>query len=305
MSDPAPTGPENKPRSEVDLDAALVRALLTDQHPDLADQPISLVAEGWDNAIFRLGDQLCVRLPRRQVAVALVEHEQRWLPGLASRLPLPIAAPVRVGRTSSRYPWPWSICQWFPGSTALAAPPADTTAAAGVLGALLAALHRPAPADAPDNPYRGVPLAARAEATLERLARLDGHVDLDVHAIEATWQRLAETDPSDGPAVWLHGDLHPENILVHEGRLSAVIDFGDLTSGDPAADLSVAWMLFDAADRAVFRDAAGSIDDATWDRAKGWALTLAIAYLASGADTPGFARFSQGLIIRLLNDSER
>lgn len=296
-----PPGPGDKPRAEVAVDATLVRALLVEQHPDLADQPIVLVAEGWDNTIFRLGRELCVRLPRRQLAVALVEHEQRWLPALVHRLPLPIPAPIRAGGPGAGYPWPWSICPWFDGDTALAAPPADLTAAATALGGFLAALHRPAPADAPANPYRGVPLPARAEVTMSRLGQLGDLIDTD--AVATRWQRLAATSAWAGPPVWLHGDLHPENLLVDEGRVSAVIDFGDLTAGDPASDLSLAWMLFDADDRAVFRTAAGAGDDATWARAQGWALTLAIAYLASSADTPSFAAFSRDVIASVLNDA--
>ena len=195
------------------------------------------------------------------------------------------------------------MCPWRAGATALASPPTDLTAAARTLGAFLAALHQPAPSDAPPNPYRGVPLAERADATAERIDRLGAMVDGP--AALQRWRSLAATPPWPHPPVWLHGDLHPENLLVHDGQLAAVIDFGDLTAGDPASDLSVAWMLFDPADRAVFRTAAGGtdgIDDDTWQRAQGWALTLAVAYLASSADQPAFAAFSRALVDAALAD---
>lgn len=299
----SPVGPENKPRAEVDIDVALVRALLAEQHPDLADWSLRLVAEGWDNAMYRLGDDLVVRLPRRVAAVVLVEHEQRWLPSLAKRLPLPIPAPLRVGRPGCGYPWPWSVCPWLPGRTALATPPVDRTEAARTLGRFLAALHRPAPPDAPPNPYRGVPLRERSAVTETRVDQLEGLIDGP--AVLDRWHMLAAAPLWPHEPRWLHGDLHPQNLLVHEGRLSAVIDFGDLTSGDPASDLSAAWMLFDPSDRMVFRAAVGGgdgIDDDTWTRAQGWALTLAVAYLASSADAPAFAAFAQAVIAAVMAD---
>jgi aminoglycoside phosphotransferase (APT) family kinase protein len=274
------------PAAEVDLDPALVRSLLEEQHPDLADLPLTPLAFGWDNAVLRLGDDLVVRLPRRSLAAALVGHEQRWLPSLAPSLPLPVPFPVRVGRPSAAlgYPWSWSVCPWLPGDVAGRRPPDDLADAARVLGAFVRALHVPAPPDAPVNPYRGVPLSARDASLHDWLDRLAD--TLDPAPILARWTRHLETPAWRGAALWLHGDLHPANLLVHDGRLSAVIDFGDLTSGDPAGDLFVAWMLFPPAARAVFRDAAGDVDDDTWDRAEGWALLMALAYLANSADNP-------------------
>lgn len=280
-------GAQNTPAAEVDVDESLVRALLGEQHPDLAGLPLMPLASGWDNAIFRLGDDLVVRLPRRQLAAALIEHEHRWLPELATRLPMPIPVAVREGRPAEFYPWAWSICPWFPGTVAARTPVEDRPLAARVLGEFVAAMHQPAPADAPENPFRGVPLSKRDGVTRERIAQL-GDL-LDAPAVTACWDEALAVPPWSGPALWLHGDLHPANLLVHRGRLSAVIDFGDLTSGDPATDLAVAWMMFPADLRPVFRGAAGDVDDDTWARALGWALSLGVAYLAHSADNPMFA----------------
>jgi aminoglycoside phosphotransferase (APT) family kinase protein len=280
------SGAQNTPAAEVVVDETLVRSLLAEQHPDLAHLPLKPLASGWDNAIFRLGDDLVVRLPRRQLAAALVEHEHRWLPGLAGRLPLPIPVAVREGRPAAAYPWSWSICRWFPGTVAVKAPLEDRALAARTLGAFVVAMHQPAPPDAPENPFRGVPLAERDGVMRERVDELAGI--LDAPAVTACWDEALTVPPWSGPALWLHGDLHPANLLVHEGRLSAVIDFGDLTSGDPATDLAVAWMLFPPELRPVFRSAAGDVDDDTWARARGWALSLGVAYLAHSADNPMF-----------------
>jgi aminoglycoside phosphotransferase (APT) family kinase protein len=275
---------ENMPAAEVDIDETLVRRLLDGQHPDLADRPLRLLANGWDNVSYRLGPDLVVRLPRRAAAAVLIEHEQRWLPTLARRLPLPIPAPVRIGRPEGAYPSSWSVVPWLPGHIAASAPIADGSTAARGLGAFMAALHRPAPADAPQNPVRGGPLPERAFAVEERLERLAGVVARV--PVERRWQQSVSAAPWRGPPVWLHGDLHTANILVDDGAISAVIDFGDITAGDPATDLAVAWMLFEARDRETFREACGAPDDNTWRRARGWALNLALAYLAHSADNP-------------------
>jgi aminoglycoside phosphotransferase (APT) family kinase protein len=269
------------PAAEVDVDAALVRALLHEQHPDLASLPVERVANGWDNAIFRIGDELGARLPRRALAVPLLLNERRWLPVVAAGLPLPIPVPTRAGEPGAGYPWPWAIGPWLPGAPAEMTPPADPDTAADALGRFVAALHRPAPADAPPNPFRGVPLAERAERMDEGLDRLGATIDRS--RVEARWREALAVPPWPGPPLWLHGDLHPLNLLVAGGRLSGVIDFGDLTAGDPATDLAVAWMMFRGAARDRFRRASGADDD-TWRRAHGWALTLGVAF--AGGDGP-------------------
>ncbi len=280
------------PAAEVDVTADLVRRLLAGQHPDLSALPVEFLANGWDNVMFRVGDDLVVRMPRRAPAVQILLHEQQWLPLLARRLPLPIPYPQRTGHPALGYPWPWSVVPYLPGEPAADAATLDPLDAATAVGGFLGALHVPAPADAPENPYRGVPLSGRDRNFAGNLRLLSGQVD--EAAVARVWTGALEAPAYDGPPAWLHGDLHPANILVSDGRVSAVIDFGDITSGDPAADLSVAWMLlpreWHGAFREAYRAAGGAAgladDDALWTRAKGWALNLSLVFCAHSADNP-------------------
>jgi len=272
------------PPAEVDVSVELVRQLLAEQHPDLAGLALGVLANGWDNMVCTVGADLLARLPRRALAAELVAHEQRWLPVLAPRLPLPIPAPVRVGRPAGRFPWKWSVVPFLPGQVAALAAPDDLASAAVALGEFLAALHGPAPPEAPVNPFRGGPLADRASRVTEHLGLIA--TGTEVGAARAIWESAVEAAPWAGPPAWVHGDLHPANILVNAGAISAVIDFGDVTAGDPATDLSVAWMLFPAKERAVFWQAYGRADEHTWARARGWALSLALVFLTYSADNP-------------------
>lgn len=271
------------PPADIDVTTELATALLDEQHPDLSPLPVSWLASGWDNELFRLGDDLLVRLPRRAMAAPLEQNEQRWLPALAAGLPLPVPVPLRVGAPSDDlgYPWPWSVRPWFEGVAAEHAALLDPDRLATALGEFLAVLHQPAPHDAPPNPYRGVPLADRSAPLDRDLRRLEGAVDGS--AVRSAWAALVDTEPWAGPPLWLHGDVHPLNLLVHHGRLSAVIDFGDLTAGDPASDMAVAWMLLPPPSRDAFRAACGDVDDSTWTRARGWALALGVS-MAGGDD---------------------
>lgn len=277
------------------IDRQLVQALLGEQHPDLVWLPISEFADGWDNRIFRLGDQLTVRMPRRVEAAQLMAHEHRWLPGLVADLPdgpdaLATSAPIRLGAPGCGYPWRWSVGPWLPGRNAAASRIDDPFDAARRLGAFLGAFHRPAPTDAPQNPYRGGPLASRDALLEAHLAAAAGqHRSLGdgvtASAVGRRWTQLSSAPVWDGPPLWLHGDPHPQNLLVHGGRLSAVIDFGDLTAGDPATDLLVAWQLLPDAARATFRDAASAghyeVDAAMWTRGEAWALAHCVAVIGS------------------------
>ncbi|MFE7408526.1 phosphotransferase [Isoptericola sp. NPDC057559] len=290
------------PAAEIDVDVALTRALLAEQHPDLADRPLEIVAHGWDNVMVRLGDDLAVRLPRRALAAPLVEHEQQALPALAARLraavpDVVVPVPVRLGRPSAAlgYPWSWHVVPWAGGVSAEATDVAARVAWAPTLGRLLAAVHSPAPDDAPSNPVRGVPLGERAEARDpsvldERLAAAPAATRA---AARRLWDRALDAAAFDGPPVWLHGDPHPANLVVAPGedgrpdRLSAVVDWGDVTSGDPASDLGSLWLCFDDAGRAACRaeiqaraNAGRGWDEATWARAAGWSLLFATNMLA-------------------------
>jgi len=286
------------PAAEIDVDAALARALLAAQHPDLAGLPITFLASGWDNAIFRLGEDLLLRLPRRAMAARLLAHEQRWLPTLKHRLPLAVPAAVRVGAPQDGYPWPWSVVPWLEGETAdLDAPDADQGEA---LAAFFEALHVPAPAEAPRNPLRGVPLANRAQVFTERTARLEGKTDLVSEPIRAIWAD-ALAAPDDAAPTWIQGDPHPRNVLVRDGRLSAVIDWGDMAQGDRASDLAAVWMLLPAAEtRARAMAALPEVSAATWRRARGWAVLYGLMLLDAGlVDDPRMAAIGAATLARL------
>ncbi len=294
------------PAAEVDISADLVRALIADQFPPLAGLPVEPLAFGWDNALFLVGDSLVARLPRRLAGVALVESEQRWLPALAPGLPLPIPAPIHCGVPGAGYPWPWSICPYLPGTSVLdlferGDALADPVEEAGRLGRFLHALHRPAPADAPANPYRGVPLADRDERFRAQLDSLGTAVD--AARLLPRWEAALELPAWPGEPVWIHGDVHPGNVIANHGRITAVVDFGDITSGDPGVDLAGGWMFFDSDARAAFRRAAGA-DDRTWAAAWAWALCLGVATLANSADNPPFARHARRTIANVLADED-
>jgi aminoglycoside phosphotransferase (APT) family kinase protein len=278
-----------------------VRSLLVSQHPDLAHLQVRFLADGWDNTQFRLGKDLIVRLPRRQLAAELIEHEQTWLPQIAPSLPLPIPVPLRIGSQSDLFPWPWSVVRWIAGTDAISAHVTDTEAEGVRLGRFFAALHTPAPANAPENRFRGIPLAQRADRDGAALQSLRGQGLLPEAAMEI-WKQALTAQPHRGPSLWLHGDPHAGNMVVDGGRITSVIDWGDITSGDPASDLVGCWMVLDHAGR----DAARSVlphDDDTWTRASGWAVSFAAMLLTNSADRPGYFALGQRTIAEVISSA--
>jgi aminoglycoside phosphotransferase (APT) family kinase protein len=275
------------PPAEVAIDARLVHALLLEQHPDLSNLPLIQVGEGWDNAVFRLGEDLAVRLPRRAASAPMIEHELRWLPELAPRLPLPVPTPIRTGRPGSGFPWAWSVVRWVDGTNAASGTLRNPHAVALALGQFLRALHQPAPTDAPRSPFRSIPLDARTSRLHEHLDQLGDTINRE--RVLALWDRLVITPRWSGPPTWIHGDLHPANLLLADDQLAAVIDFGDITCGDPATDLAVMWMLLPADQRETLFTAAGRsrsnpVDEQMWKRARGWALSIGVAVVALGRE---------------------
>ncbi|MDG4771698.1 aminoglycoside phosphotransferase family protein [Solwaraspora sp. WMMD792] len=272
---------------EVEVTAELVRCLLRDQCPDLADRPVRLGARGWDNQMWRLGEDLAVRLPGATgSADALLVKEYAWLPALAPYLPLPVPVPQRLGEPSVRFPRPWLVTTWVPGTPADRAPVTRARAAAESLAAFLTALHRPAPNNAPtgSGSGRGGPLTDHTAQFTRGLAEVTarGLID-DPDAVHAVWQDAVTAPGWTGPAVWLHADLHPANVLTADGTICGVIDFGDLCMGDPAYDLAAGWILLpdDSIDHfyAAYQPAP---DAATMRRARGWAMARALGGVLIG-----------------------
>jgi aminoglycoside phosphotransferase (APT) family kinase protein len=257
---------------EIRIDEALVRRLLAEQFPEWAGLRLSRVApDGTVNAIFRLGDELSVRLARREGPTESGGKEIEWLPRLAPLLPLDIPVPIAQGRPSREYPWFWEVHRWVDGET-VPVQELDAIRAARDLAAFVAALQQVDPVGAP--PGRGIPLSERDEAVRYWLGRFDGGP-----AVAAEWERALATPPWQGPPVWHHGDLDVRNWLVRDGRISGVIDWGEMGVGDPACDVMVAWKLHSHAARDAFRESLRT-DDATWERARGWVLSQAVAALA-------------------------
>jgi aminoglycoside phosphotransferase (APT) family kinase protein len=268
--------------NEIDIDTELVRRLLAAQFPRWAELPIRRVAStGTDNAMFRVGDELCVRLPRIEDAVSSLLREQQWVPVLAPHLPLAVPVPIAVGEPTEEYPYPWSVLPWFDGEPAtrqlLTEGRIDAVTAAVDLAGFIKALQSIDTTGAPTpNPgSRGMPITTRDEAVRKHIAELGSA--LDGGAVVKLWDRVMETPAWPNDLVWLHTDLHGGNLIASGSRLSAVIDFAP-RAGDPAVALLPAWMLFDGQARAAFRSALG-VDDETWERGRGWALSLAVVAL--------------------------
>lgn len=263
--------------SPSDVDESLLRRLLQRQTPHLANLSLKRVAAGWDNQIWRVGDDLAVRLTRRAVAADLHAHEQTWLPVIAGGLPLPVPIPLVIGRPSPDYPWPWSVVPWFDGDVAATTPPAPGEAR--TLGCFLAALHESAPDEAPHTPDRGIPLALRRRAVWESNQH---QWTAENSLLTAAASRVIDAGVAASPArdrVWLHGDLHSRNVLVNGGRLAAVLDWGDITAGDPATDLAVVWWLFEPTSHNKFWTVYRPVSEATWHRARAWAALFGLSFL--------------------------
>jgi len=265
---------------EVDVDEALVRRLLATQFPHLARMPLTPVdAWGTDHAIFRLGDDLSVRVPKIGWAAHQGERESRWLPVIAPHLPVEVPVPLALGEPAAGYPFRWYVSPWIDGEAPGADGPVDPGRLATDLAAVVRALHgvdtTGAPTPRPGR--RGGPLADADAGTREAAARLGGEADVD--ALLAVWDAGVHAPPWDRPPVWVHGDLSDGNLVVRDGRLRGVIDWIGLVAGDPAVELMVAWTMFDAAHRAVYRDALGFVDDATWLRGRAWAVSAALQAL--------------------------
>jgi aminoglycoside phosphotransferase (APT) family kinase protein len=269
-------------RDEVTVDETVVRRLLAAQFPEWADLPMGAVEpRGTDNTIYRLGDELAVRLPCRERTVATLVRERTWLPRLAGRLPLEIPLPLAAGRPGAGYPWTWSVYRWLEGENAIDAPLTDLRRTALELAALLKTLQGidadgvPGPGE--ENFFRGAPLEAFDRRVRDELAQLRDEIDTAPATV--AWEAALRAPKFEGPPVWVHGDLDRRNLLTRHGRLAAVVDFGCLGAGDPACDVALAWKVLSPATREIFRSAL-SVDEAMWARARGWVLSQALGVLA-------------------------
>lgn len=288
------------PLADIDINPDVVVALLEEQCPDLAGLPLEFFSRGWDNEIYRLGDDLLVRLPRREIATQLIRSEQQWLPRIAPHLTAEVPAPVFMGEPGSRFPRPWSIVPYLPGTRMTEVPVPVRTRSAATMAAFFTSLHTPAPPDAPRNAFRRGPLTEVAPRWGARIAQAPGFGSRALRR----WRAWHLAPPHNGSPRWVHGDAHPLNLLLdNRGELAAVLDWGDVTAGDPAVDLATAWLSFDQAGRTIFverMDASGRYDQAAWTRAKAWALGFAALFVTHSDDLPELAAVGRHAASQLL-----
>ncbi|MDX3072846.1 aminoglycoside phosphotransferase family protein [Streptomyces sp. NPDC088354] len=295
------------PDGRAGIDAPLVRRLVSAQFPRWRDLPVTPVEkDGWDNRTYRLGDAMTVRLPTGAGYVPAVAKEHTWLPRLAPRLPVPVPPVLAMGVPGEGYPYPWSVRGWLPGQTAdrghLDDLPRFAVSVAGFLHALRRCDASGGPLAGEHSWYRGASPAHYDDETRRCLAVLGGRVD--TARATAVWD-AALAARWEGEPVWFHGDIASGNLLVADGDLAAVIDFGTCGVGDPACDLVITWTFFSGAGREAFRRAV-ALDDATWARARGWALWKALLVLTGVIDDdPARAGVQQRVIQDVLDDHDR
>ena len=287
---------------EIDTDVALVRRLLAGQFPQWADLAIDpVVSYGTDHDIYRLGDHLAARLPRIGWATEQAAKEAEWLPRLAPHLPLAVPVQLAMGHPAEGYPFEWSVYEWLPGENANGTID-DLDQAAVDLAAFVKALRQVDASDAHPRPPRGrgAPLAELDVGVRRSIKQLGDRVDGDATLL--SWEESLNASEWDGEEVWVHGDLLPGNLLVVDGRLSAVIDFGGLNVGDPACDLQPAWNVFAGDSRTRYR-AELQVDDASLLRGRGCALFQAVSALPYYWDTnPGMIRQASHALAQVLAD---
>jgi aminoglycoside phosphotransferase (APT) family kinase protein len=289
---------------KADITAELVARLVADQFPQWSDLPVRPVEnDGIDNTTFRLGDTMSARLPSSDSYVGQVDKEHRWLPFLAPQLPLPIPQPLAKGVPGSGFPRPWSVYRWIEGTPLASGAVTDMTALAADLSDFLAALYKIDPTGGPGpgqhNFFRGGPLTVYDGETRDALTALEGHIDTVLAA--QVWETGLRVN-WDGTPVWFHGDAQPGNLLVQDGRLSAVIDFGTSGVGDPACDTTIAWTFFSGESSRAFAERL-PFDEATWARGRGWAIWKAMIVLVHDLrDDPEEAAVGKRVIQAILAD---
>ena len=286
--------------NEADISISLVSDLLNEQFPQWSNLPIHLItASGTDNALFKLGDDFVVRLPRMEGAMAQISQDRTWLPKLASKLPVVIPEQMALGEPSAEYPFSWSVYRWIGGETADIDSLPQPEQTAGALASFIKSLRAIDPTNGPMEGYRGRPVHLRDQWTRESINELANLIDTQ-KAIRI-WEETIEAADWDGPPTWFHGDLMPGNLLFEDDKLKAIIDWGVMGVGDPAIDLIVAWFLLPPPSRAIFREEMGVSED-EWLRGRGWALSIAAGYIPYYRHTqlPGVG-YCRRALIEILN----
>ncbi|MDL9980033.1 phosphotransferase [Microbacterium sp. ASV49] len=300
-----------RPAAETPIDAHLVRALVRtiEGIPDAADLPIAHVADGWDCSIWRLGDDLAVRLPRRAEVAALLDGESRSLAAVAPAVEatgVRVPAVVATGAPAAGYPWTWTVVPFFAGTSGIHVSRERRRGWAARLAAAFGALHSPAPEWHPRNPYRGVPFADRAEVVATRLEACAERVGPDQHAaLVAAWEAGLAAPAWEGAPVWIHGDAHPANLIARDDELVAIIDFVDITAGDAAYDLAAAWLVFDGPGRRAFMNASPHVDADTWVRGRAWAAAITALLVAGSDDNLDYERLARESLTELTGRAAR
>lgn len=289
---------------EVPSDVPLIKKLLSAQFPKCSNLPISLVrSDGTDNAIYRLGTDMCIRLPRIASAADQIVKEQKWLPFLMSNLPLTIPELLGKGTPSAEFPFHWSICRWIDGENAATSHITDLRQTAVDLAEFLKALQQVNSAGGPPS-RRGFPLSTQDKDVRDALKLLHGMIP-DTELLTKIWEKCLQAPLWNKQPVWIHGDLLPANLIIQNDKLSAIIDFGLMGIGDPACDLIPAWSFLTADTRNIFRTTLG-VDDATWTRGRGWALSIALIILPYYWNTnPGLVIVAKRMINEILGEYER
>ncbi len=287
-------------KNEISIDMQLIRQLLIEQFPQYSEHSIKRIqSDGTDNAIFRLGPDLCIRMPRIKEADKQIILEQQWLPKIAPSLPLATPTLIGKGHPNNDYPLHWSIYRWLKGCDAFTEENIDLNQSAIDFAHFILDLQKIDTINAPLS-RRGTPLIERDTAVRQIIEALKN--DLNPHTVTRIWEDCLQAPTWDKPSVWTHGDLLPANLLIQKGRLSAVIDFGLMGIGDPACDLIPAWSLFTGESRTLFRRTL-NIDDATWMRGRGWALSIALIIIPYYKNTnPGLTAVASKIISEILSE---
>jgi aminoglycoside phosphotransferase (APT) family kinase protein len=292
--------------NELEIDENLVRSLIKSQNPHWANLPLkAIMHSGTDNALFRLGNEYVVRLPRIEWApesiIKSIYKEYEWLPKIAQFLKIPISEPLFKGNPNQCYPWPWIVAKWNEGHNPNFEKENEYEPLAKDLADFLNALHGITLTNGPSS-RRGIPLKEVAAETRKALSELEE--EIDIQSVTHLWDQLSNVPSWGKNPVWVHGDFLPGNILIQDNRLSAVIDFSDVGIGDPACDLIIAWSLFNSHSRQIFREHLENIDDDTWERGRGWALSIALIMLPYYMNSnPVLAALARRMIENVLCDS--